>query len=447
MNNTIKTIDAKPLSKHLIVIEKTYKANHSSDYTEKMEALRKSFNYAQNSNSYWGPLELSTLYGTPLYEECSISQKLALNHLYWAGQYGHTAAAESNTILYNQVTSGVFKHLKGYDTLSNELDIETKQEKEHIKAFQYIGYKTKVSLLGRGALGNSLIKRSTNPFNSINLRTRLSLDNLLDSHQDSAFRLVTKLFLKENKKYYSQYFQTHESDSIPPILGGIVGLLGSPRWLKFLTFNWGGSPFLAAQYYSLRMIANMSLKAYEYKYYKNFRNLEKQDKFIPTPTAISYYHLLDESFHTTMSKIISQDVYKDFPKPTEYEKIVANIIIYNAQRSVLGGLSGGLPVVFRSDGSFLISFFRLLKSPLFEMNTEEALIWIEKCVCHEHEGFEANVRHHESLLNDFRRFFSSLDYLWPINREMKIMAAGGSIEKAIIDNTKSYRQFAKQFKT
>jgi hypothetical protein len=451
MNNLVTVKDKKPLTfvsseKHFKTIEKTYKTNQDSDYTEIIVALGKDFNYAENKDCYWGPQELSTLYGTPLYAEASESQKLALNHLYWVGQYSHTANAEANTMFYNQVTAGVFAHIKGYETLGQELDLETEQEKDHIRTFQRIGYKTKIALLGKKALGNSLAKQSPNFGNANFFSGSSSLDNFLDFYQDSVFRSITNWFLKNQKQYYSQYLQAQESPSIPTTSGGLVALTGSSRWIKFLTLNWGSSPFLAAQYYSVRMIANMSLKAYEYKYYKQYREQKKQTQFVATPTAVSYFHLLDESFHTTMSQVIAQDVYKDFPKPTEYEKIIANLIIYNAQKGVLGGLSGGLPVTFRSDDAFLTSFYRLLKSPLFEMSTEEALFWLEKCICQEHEGFVANAQHHASLLSDFRRFFGHLDYLWLVNREMKIMAAGSSIKKAIANNIITFQRFSKQIK-
>ena len=85
--------------KHIRLIEKTYQSNINSDYTERMEALGKNFDYQTNSGYYWGEPEFSTLYGTPLYEEASEAQKLALNHLYWVGQYNHTANSEANTIL------------------------------------------------------------------------------------------------------------------------------------------------------------------------------------------------------------------------------------------------------------------------------------------------------------------------------------------------------------
>jgi hypothetical protein len=199
---------------------------------------------------------------------------------------------------------------------------------------------------------------------------------------------------------------------------------------------------MAAQYYSVRMIANMSLKVYEYRHYKRFKHLEKRHEFIPTPTAVSYYHLLDEAFHTTMSQVISQDVYKDLSKPTLCEKLMANAIVYLAQRGLLSGLSAGLPATFRDDACFMPSYYRLLTSPLFGMSSQDALHWMEKCLCQEHEGFHVNLQYHQSLLSDLRGFFDRLDYLWPINREMRLMAEGGSIERAILRNVATFKQFA-----
>jgi hypothetical protein len=129
-----------------------YRHNLESDYTEKIEALEKSFDYASNSEHLWGDPELSILYGTPLYEQASDSQKLALNHLYWGAQYDYTAASEASTINYNQVTAGVFAKVGGYDSLCSTLEHESDQEKYHIHAFQNIGSKTKIALLGKQAL-------------------------------------------------------------------------------------------------------------------------------------------------------------------------------------------------------------------------------------------------------------------------------------------------------
>lgn len=428
--------------KHFQIIQKTYQNNIESDYTEKIEALGKSFDYSSNSNHFWGDRQLSTLYGSPVYEQASHPQKLALNHLYWVGQYQHTASAEANTMLYNQITSGVFAHVGGYETLCQELDFETTQERHHINTFHKIGYKTKIALLGKESFGNPLHKKLNHQTQNNWLQKFRELPHQ-ESIQDFTFRFLTKLMHQGKENYYSEYLQ-EKSDSIPTTTGGLAGVTASPSVFKYLSLNWGSSPFLAAQYYSVRMVANMSLKTYEYHYYKQFKELDKKGEFIPTPIAVSYYHLLDESFHTTMSQTIAQEVYKDFPKPTMYEKLLSNVVVLLLQRGLLSGLSAVLPATFRDDVNFIPSYYRLLTSPLFnQMSQPDALHWMEKCLCEEHEGFHVNLKYHQSLLNDLRRFFGNLEYLWPVNREMRFMAEGGSIEKAIKRNQIAFKQFVK----
>jgi hypothetical protein len=135
LENEFLTLSEEKVKKHVKLTEINYRRNTESDFTEKIEELDKHFNYSSNSNHYWSEPELSLLYGTPLYEEASPSQKLALNHLYWATQYNQTAATEANAVLYNQVTAGVFTQISGYETLCQELDLETEQERHHIHAF------------------------------------------------------------------------------------------------------------------------------------------------------------------------------------------------------------------------------------------------------------------------------------------------------------------------
>lgn len=190
-------------------------------------------------------------------------------------------------------------------------------------------------------------------------------------------------------------------------------------------------------------MANMLIKNYEYRYSLYYRELEKKGKFIPTPVAVSHYHLLDEAFHTTTSQLIAQDLYKDFPKPTAYEKFLANWTIYRSQVVGLSGLSAGMPAIFRNDETFILSFYRLLQSPVFGMSSQEALEWLQKCLCQEHEGFHVTLKYHERLVGDLRRLFEPIDYLWSINREMSVMASGGSMEKAIQNNIKAFEQFSK----
>lgn len=442
-------------TKHFKLIEKTFKNNKNSDYTEKLRDLRNEFNYASNSNYYWSKPDLSLLYGTPLYDAASPSQKLALNHLYWVGNYNHTAVSEATTSIYNQVTNGVFRAVGGYDTLCDELEFETEQESEHIRTFQKIGYKTKMAIVGKTILGNSHYGKSDKENNSwFKLLIPQPVQEFFKSNQgsspfsiyrDNALSAVAKTMLSDKKQYYSQYLRDldEKGEPIPAPADGLGGRIAPRYWLRFFTVNWGMSPFMACQYYSFRYTANAILKNQEYPYVRYFRELEQKGEYIPTPTAVSNYHLLDEAFHTTISQTIARDMYKDFPKPTAYEKFVSGLAAYMMQSNLLSGLSGVLPGRCVADDPMLMLFYyKLLKSPLFEMETREALDWLEKCFCQEHEGFNVGLKYHQSLLELMRRLFGSLDYQWRINREMGIMAAGGSISKALQNNPKVFKQFS-----
>lgn len=195
--------------------------------------------------------------------------------------------------------------------------------------------------------------------------------------------------------------------------------------------------------HSIRYLANLSLKNYEHQIVKYYRKKEKQDEFLPLPSAISYYHFLDEAFHTTTSLFIGRDLYRQLPSPSAYEKLIANLAFYFTQRENLASLAAILPNRFTPDRTLLPYVYQLLQSPVFEFTPQEALHWLEKCLCQEHEGFHNNLNLHQHLLNECRHFSSKLDYLWPVNREMRLMTAGGSITKAIAQNKTAFQQFAK----
>ncbi len=443
--------------KHLQIFEKTWVNNNQSDYTEKIRDLGKAFNYSANSNYYWGPAELSLLYGTPVYEAASSAQKLALNHLYWAGTYNYTAFTETSTIDYNTITADVFEAVGGYDTLCQELALESEQERYHIRTFQNVAVKTKIAILGKKMLGNPFYKKSKtlNTNGSLTARFSQPLQKILNgqsgslplaAYRDRSLRVVAKTMLRDKKNFYSKYLQEIESQGKPiSAMGdGIAGDLAPASLLRFFSLNWGISPFMACQYYSMRYTGNVRLKNQEYPYVKYLRQLEKKGEFVPSPTAISYYHLLDEAFHTTISQTITKEMYKDLPKPTAYEKFLSGQMIKMMQQNLLSGLSGVVLNQYVADSPELMLYiYKILKSPLFEMSTPEAMGWIEKSFCQEHEGFHVSLKYHKSLLESMQRLFGSLDYQWEINREMKIMAAGASISKALQNNIRAFNQFRK----
>lgn len=450
-------IFSQPAQKTLTAIEKTSRSNLESNYTEKIEELDKSFNYQKNSDSYWSEPEHSILYGTPVYEAASHSQKVALNHLSWFLAYSNFAAGETEVITYNQVTSGVFAAIGGYETISQELELETQQEHSHIHAFHKVGFLTSKSLLGKEAFKASLKGKSyklkkkglAKGLKSSNSQQKyLNWNNLsFTEYRDNILRLIAKGMLSGSKQYYSQYLRELELDcrSIPGSAGGFWGRgLAPDSRLRFLTFNWGGSPFMACQYYALRYIANMVVKSVELTIYKYFKKLEKQGEFIPTPTEICYYHFLDEAFHTTTSLFLGRDLYKEFSKPTAYEKFIANWTIYLIQKNLHNGISGASPVFISKDNFSMMSFVqKILKSPIFGMSDTEALHWMQQCFTQEHQGFHSAMKCHQNLLSNIRRFSEELDYLLPVNREMRLMAGAGSIEKALRNNHQTFKQFSR----
>lgn len=445
MVNTIKatapetqSLTSSELKKRIKLIEKNYQNNIDSDYTEKIEELDNNFKYSSNSNHYWSEPEFSTLYGTPLYEAASPSQKIALNHLSWVSQYNHIAHSEAETIHYNLITAGSFSAMGGdYETIARQLEHESSQERSHIHAFYKVSYQTIKALLGKQAFINPLKNESH----------QHSWSSLHSNYNDYALRFIAKMMLKGKEQYHSPYLKELEAENklVSKSTNGFFHGRGviPQSLLRFFAVNWGSSPFLASQYYTLRFLANLLLKNSEHSIFMYCKNLQKQSEFVPTPTAISHYHFLDEAFHTTTSQFLARYLYKCLPNPTTYEKFVVNMAVNMIQRSNLNGLSGVLiNRSFADDSSLMGYIYKLLQGPLFDMSATEALSWMEKCFCHEHEGFHLSAKSHQRLLSALRRFCDHLDYLWPINREMRIMARGGSISKAIQSNIKTFKQFS-----
>jgi hypothetical protein len=426
--------------KHFKLIETTYRNNADSDYTETIEKLNKSFNYQENSQHYWSEPEQSLLYATPLYEMASPAQRLALNHLHWFVNYNYISDSETETVFFNQVTASVFDAVGGYGTLSEELAVETQQEHCHIDTFRKVGMMTAAALIDKKGL-SSLLK-----WNSY--RLTLGSDRL-PTYKYYALRSIAKNAFKSERDNYSQFLKNIEDKSKFILKAPTTGMLGrsldnSLPIESFFSFNWGaGSPFMACHFYAIRIIANLYLKNMEHSIVKYYKKLDNRGEFIPAPTAISRNHFLDEAFHTTISQLIAKDMYRDFAKPSAYERFVANLAILMMQRGTLGGLSGVLPHrYFPDDYPIMELVYRLLQAPLFGMSSQDALYWMERCFCQEHEGFHVATRNRQRLQADLHHFFEDVDYLWSANREMSVMAERGSIADALQKNRKTFELFS-----
>nr|AKL71648.1 NocO [Nostoc sp. CCAP 1453/38] len=436
-SDTLQTSQTNPV---ISTLEKNYSNNLESNYTEKIEELDQNFNYSSNSNAYWSEPEHSLLYGTPLYEQASLSQKLALNHLHWVLFYKLTADSETELIHYNTVTADCLMSVNSdYKMLVDLLGHETDQERKHIHTFYKVNYQTTKFLLGKKALINSasdqvsLVKQKSFQFSD---------------YLSSAANFITMMMLKDKEQSHSENLREVKDVNKPASFasnGFFNGLSGksNPSRRQFFSDNWRTYPFLAANFYAVRYMANLALKNHEFGIHKYYKKLQKDNQFIPSPTTISHYHFLDEAFHTTTSLFLGRDFYKTLPKPSLYEKLIANLAILQAQHENLNAISGISSNRFLNDNDAIVFLMKLLQSPVFDMSAPEAIDWIEKCLCHEHEGFHINLKVHNQLLSSLRKFAEQLDYLWPVNREMRVMASGGSIKKAIKNNIRAFKQFSR----
>jgi hypothetical protein len=376
-------------SKNLKQIEKIYQTNKNSDYTEKIEELQKTYNYKDNCQSNWLYPEFSLLYGSPLYESASELQKKALNHLYWICFYNYSIGGEIATMMFNQLTCGAFYHLGGYETLCHELDLETSQERVHVEAFRHIGQLTQLALFGK-----------------------LIFERPIPDYIDAAVVHPQK----QNQRNFGR-----------KLIGRFVGAEIS------------SSPFLASQYYVLRGLRNNQLKVKEYKHSLYSREQAKKGEFVSTPTLVSHYHCLDEAFHTSTSKLISHEMYKDFAKPTSLEVFLINTLVRNLQMT-MNTFSGAVPGIFSDDAAYMPLVYEMLRSPLFNLSAQEALQMVEDCFCQEHDGFHVAAKYHQRALKQNLEYLEDIDHLSGVNRELKVMNSA-SISRSLQNNIKAFQEF------
>ena len=429
-------------------LERNYRNNLESSYTEIISNLCKNFQYDRNSQHYWSDPELSLFYGTPLYKQSSQAQKLALNHLYWSLTYYRIVAeSEIEATRYNLITAGSFlNESSDYQTIADMLEEETDQEYVHVKTFYKVGHQVNQNILEKHK--NPKITQTPNPnFHADDSEKSKVLADLLSQLNQKSLENSELKKVYENNIYVKQ-LKEDERVVCTPTNGFFNGLTGNlPGSVRELFIRgWGSSPFLGCSFYVSRYISNLYLKNFEHQISKYYIKLKRQNEFIPEPTSISHYHFLDEAFHTTTSLKLGRDLYKELKKPSEYEKFFTNVLVYTIQTVNLAGISGVLPNRFMSDAYIMPLIYNLLRGSLFDMSEEEALDWMEKCLCYEHDGFYTNKTYHDRMLLDISRLNDRLDYLWPINKTMELVKLGGSLAEAAKNNAQAFKRFSYRVK-
>ena len=369
-------------------LEFNLRRNLEQDHTELIDGAAKRFRYEDCRNEYWNPETFSLLWGTPVWDHSSAAQRIVLNHLYWVAYYAQIISAEIATIFLNQVSAAGLYTLEDFRLVCDNLDLETKQERAHINAFKTVGEAVEHTLFGE--------RLFTYPMRSLYDHTMV----FADTNAAKAFwrRLQIQAFT----------------------------LLSS------------SNAFLGSQYLLVRGLRTLNGKLVQHQlstYYMRHPNQEHA----PLPSAISYWHFMDESFHFNTSRVVGLEVPRAIEAPTKFERWVVNRGVFGCQRDHFH-FSVVVNGIFWYDPAIFPVIYKLFRSPVFGMDDREARAMMEACFARESEGLAASVKTHQIAADSYRAFVEPVVWLDKGNREMSTMRKN-SVERYLARNRRGLARF------
>ncbi|MCT7956264.1 P-aminobenzoate N-oxygenase AurF [Laspinema palackyanum] len=374
MNNIFNEPKPNTLLEHEKIYRKlqlNYHRNQQQDQTASIDQAAGKFSYPNCQQEYWNPEEFSLLYGTPLWDQSTPTQKLILNHLYWVAYYSQIISAEIATILFNQTSAAGLYAQEDFRLVCDMLDLESAQERAHINAFKTISEQVEAALFGKRIF--------TYPMRGPYTETMVHAD--------------TNALKTWWKQLQLRYF----------------GMLSS------------GNTFLACQYFTVRGLRTLNGKLVQHKLSQYYQHHPDQEN-APIPAKISYYHFLDESFHFNSSTLLSHEVVNCLKKPTPFEAFVANLGLRGCQKDH-ANFSVAINGIFWYDPALYSAIYELLRSPVFAMSDPDAKQMMQECFTKETEGLHRSYQTHQEARASYQFYLEKVDYAWKSNREMSIMAA------------------------
>jgi hypothetical protein len=371
--NTSPSLLAKD-SKTRKKLELNYRRAKQTDHSPTLDQLAEQFDYQQCRNQYWQAPEFSLLYGTPLWDQASSTQKLILNHLYWVAYYSQIIAAEVATIFFNQTSATGLYPLTDFRLVCDTLDLETSQERCHIHAFQTVIDQVEEILFG---------------------------GNLFGQPRRSPFR-ETMIFANTN--WFKNWWKGLQLQGF--------GLISA------------NNAFLACQYLTVRGLRTLNGKLVQHKLSHFYQPQALENN--PIPTQISYYHFLDESFHFNTSTILSHDVGCLLPAPTAFERQLVNLGIRGCQRDHYH-VSVAINGIFWYDPALYSTITKLLTSPLFGLSDQECEAMLWACFTQETEGLHRSFQTHKEACSSYQAYLEPLPFIDQTNKSMAVMG-GNAIE-------------------
>ena len=367
-----------------------FKKNKQQDHTELLDSSASQFDYNNCRNEMWNPEKFSLLFGTPLWDQASESEKILLNQLYWVAYYSQIISAEIATIYFNQTAAAGLYEIEDFRLVCETLDFESMQERAHISAFKKISEEVELDLFGERVF--------TYPMRPYHNETMIFQD--------------TNYFKKLWKRIQLQTY----------------GLLSS------------GNAFIACQYLTVRGLRTLNGKIVQHQlseYYEDHKDQENA----PIPSKVSFYHFMDESYHFNSSNIIGTDLLKLLNRPTRFERTIANLGIKGTLRDH-SNFSNVVNGIFWYEPATFSAVYKVLRSRVFNMDHRGALEMMEKCFCQENEGIHESFKTHQVALDSYKSYLDGIDYI------SSYSANGGdmqntSVDKYLIQNKKRFSKFKK----
>ena len=369
-------------------IEINHRRNKEKDHTELLDDCAKRFRYQDCKDEYWNPEAYSLLYATPLWEQANASQRVLLNQLYWVAYYSQIISAEIATIFYNQTSAAGLYGLNDFRGVCDMLDLESAQERSHINAFFTISEKVEEALFGE------------------------------------------RVFSYDMRNPYAQTM-------IFPDTNRLKNMWRSLQLRSFALLS-SGSAFIASQYFTVRGLRTLNGKMVQQRLSQFYQKHPDQEN-APIPSAISYYHYMDESFHFNSSCIIGHDVISSLPSPTPFEKLVGNMSIIGCQKdhsnfsAVVNGLFWYEPALFSP-------IYKILRSDIFSMDEREAKEMMRLCFCRENEAIHSSFDTMTTAIESYKKFLDPLDYVNQTNKNLSLMRKM-NIEKYLQNNQRALTRF------
>ena len=362
--------------------------NEEHDHTGAIDDAAERFDFAACKKEYWNPERFSLLYGTPLWEQASAAQRIVLNQLYWVAYFSQIISSEIATIFFNQVAAAGLFALEDFRLICDTLDFESKQERAHINAFKTISETVEWELFGE--------RLFTYPMKGP----------------------YTETMVFNSNKRAQQFWRSLQ--------------------LKAYALLSSTNAFLASQYLLVRGLRTLNGKLIQHCLSEHYAGAPNQDES-PIPTAISYYHFMDESHHFNTSRIIALEVTRSLEPPTAFEKWAVNRGVYGCQRDhfhfsvVVNGIFWYEPALFPV-------IYKLLRSHVFGMEREEALAMMRRCFCEENQGQHASRQLQEIAYKSYCTFVEPVEYLNAANREMRLIRSN-SVQRYLKQNRRAMDRF------